>query len=72
MLTMHALDWLNERGCILQGAIQPIECILFALWSLSFSLSLQCDLALSLGCCLHLLTNFDFNFFSNKLVGTVS
>ena len=30
MLTMHALDWLNERRRILHGAFQPIECILFA------------------------------------------
>ena len=29
-LTMHALDWLKECGRILRGAIQPIECILFA------------------------------------------
>ena len=24
-IKMHALDWLNERGCILPGAIQPVE-----------------------------------------------
>ena len=34
---MHALDWLNELGRILRGAIQPIERVLFA----SFSLQLQ-------------------------------
>ena len=43
---MHTLDWLNKHGRILRGGIQPIECILFA--SLSFSLSLQCDLAFTL------------------------
>ena len=43
---MHVLDWLNERGHILHEAIQPIECVLFA----SFSLSLQCDSALSCAC----------------------
>ena len=26
---MHALDWLNERGRILRGAIQPIEGVHF-------------------------------------------
>ena len=31
----HALDWLNERGCILCGAFQPIECVLVSL-TLSF------------------------------------
>ena len=40
-LQIHALNWLNKRGCILCGAIQPIECLLFA--SLSFSLLLQWD-----------------------------
>ena len=29
-LKMLALDWLNKRGHFLRGAIQPIECILFA------------------------------------------
>ena len=43
-IKMHALDWLNERGCILCGTFKPIKCILFAF--LLFSLSLQCDLAL--------------------------
>ena len=42
---MHALDWLNEHGRILRGAFQPIECVLFALWLLSFPLSLQSELA---------------------------
>ena len=45
-LKMRALDWLNKCGRILRGAIQPIECVLFASLLLSFSLSLQCDLAL--------------------------
>ena len=45
-IKMHALDWLNEHGRILRGAFQPIECVLSASLSLSFSLSLQCDLAL--------------------------
>ena len=31
----------------MRGAIQPIDCILFALWSWSCSLSLQCDSAFS-------------------------
>ena len=48
MLTMHALNWLNERRRIQRGAFQPIECVLFALWSLSLLLSLQCDLTLTL------------------------
>ena len=29
-LTMNALDWLSERGRILRGAFQPIDCVLFA------------------------------------------
>ena len=44
-LIMHTLDFLNKRGHILLGALQPIECVLFALLSLLFSLSLQCDMA---------------------------
>ena len=44
-IKMHDLDWLNKSGRTLGGAIQPIECVLFASLSLSFSLSLQCDLA---------------------------
>ena len=32
-LSIHALDWLNKRGRILCAAIQPIECLLFALFS---------------------------------------
>ena len=42
---MLALDWLIPHGHILRGAIQPIECILFA-W-LSVLLLLQCDSALN-------------------------
>ena len=42
---MYALDWLNKRGRILHGAVQPIECFLFATLLLSISLSLQCDQA---------------------------
>ena len=26
---MHALDWLNERGRILRGAVQPIASVHF-------------------------------------------
>ena len=29
-LTMHAFYWLNERGRIVLGAIQPIKYVLFA------------------------------------------
>ena len=45
MLKMHALNWLNQRGRILHGAIQPIDCVLFA--SLALSFSLQYDSALT-------------------------
>ena len=34
-IQMHTLDWLSKRGRMPRGAIQPIECILFA--SLLFS-----------------------------------
>ena len=45
-LKMHPLDWLlNKPGRILRGAIQPIECVIFAL--LSLLLPLQCDSALT-------------------------
>ena len=49
-LSLHALDWLNKFGCILCGAIQPMECLLFSSLSLSLSLSLQWDRALTLMC----------------------
>ena len=47
----NAFYWLNERVRTLRGAIQPIECILFASGSFLFSLSLQCDSAFTLMYC---------------------
>ena len=47
-LTRHALDWLYKRARIMYVVIQPTECILFASWSISFSLSLQCDWSFTL------------------------
>ena len=42
ILTMQALDWAWAYST---GAIHAIECVLFALLMLCFSLSLQCDSA---------------------------
>ena len=52
-----AFYWLNERVRILHGVIQPIECVLFASWSLSFSLSLQWDRVFTLMCIKHCILN---------------
>ena len=50
---MHALDWLNELGRVLRGAIQPIAGVHF--YRSRFRYRGLCDRALSMGpqlkCC---------------------
>ena len=45
----YAFYWLNCSTQNMHTLIQPMECVFFALLSLSFSLSLQWDRALSQG-----------------------
>ena len=45
-IKMHALDWLNERGCILGGAFQPIEGVHFYRYRFRYRYRGLCDLAL--------------------------